>query len=280
MNTWVSIDAVGDRDTLSPRRLDQLVATEHTTGILQEDIEQPQFLGRDVDRLAAAPQFRTLEIDLAVAEAVGRAASASAAAQLRANARAQLAQAEWLGDVVVGAGVEAQLLFRFLRPRGQENDRCQRRPPCAVPAHTSNPSIFGSMTSSRITSHALRLSKLEAANTVGRHVGFVTLPAKVLLQAQRDVRFVFDDQNPGHDVNGPRGRVRDFGISDGILALGSVRGTAGSRGRTMVNVLPAPSSDSSSMAPPWAVTMWDTMASPSPVPLMPSRLTRSPRTNR
>src|SRR5688500_20292126 len=45
--------------------------------------------------------------------------------ELCANARAQLAQAERLGDVVVRTGIEPKLLLRLVRPRRQNDDwRC------------------------------------------------------------------------------------------------------------------------------------------------------------
>jgi hypothetical protein len=43
--------------------------------------------------------------------------------QQRANARDELANAEWLGQVIVGAALESEYLVRLLAPGGEHQDR-------------------------------------------------------------------------------------------------------------------------------------------------------------
>ena len=81
-------------------------------------------------RDAGAPHFGAGEVDLAVAEAVHRLVVGRGAAEQRADARAQLARAERLGHVVVGAHVEAHHLFGLLRLGGQHQ---HRRPDLGAP---------------------------------------------------------------------------------------------------------------------------------------------------
>src|SRR5262249_42126492 len=90
--------------------------------------------------------------------------------------------------------------------------------------------------------------------TILSHGSLVALAAQVLLEAEAEVRLVLDDEYAGH----------------GYLPAGN----------TKRKVLPAPSCDSSSTVPPCAFTMCETMASPRPVPLIPSSRAFSPRTNR
>src|SRR5690606_32395777 len=72
------------------------------------------------------------------------------------------------------------------------------------------------------------------------------LEAKVELEAAQDRRVVLDEENGlGHQAF-PR-----FVLE---------------AGRRMRNTEPRPTSLSTVMRPPWAATMWCTMASPSPVP--------------
>src|SRR6185436_3013331 len=85
---------------------------------------------------------------------------------------------------------------------------------------------------------------------VAGHLGVVSLAPQVVVQRQRDARFVFDNEDPAHDATA---------------------------GRTIVNVLPRPGSLSSSRRPPWAFTISSAMVNPMPVPLTLSARDAAPR---
>src|SRR5207249_1307764 len=69
--------------------------------------------------------------------------------------------------------------------------------------------------------------------TVGDHLCLVAFRRQIVAQSQRDVRFVFDDQDARH---------------------------GSSSGSCTVKVLPAPGSLSTRTAPPCPATMWCTIA--------------------
>src|SRR5262249_17900029 len=101
----------------------------------------------------------------------------------------------------------------------------------------------------------LGCSSTERLGAVGGHRRFITLAPKIFLQAKHDVGFVLDDQN--------------------AMRLRHTWQTPS----TSRNVLPRPSSDSSSISPSCAFRMCRTIARPTPVPLIPRRIASSPRTN-
>ena len=94
---------------------------------LTNAVEQLELGQRDVERLAAAPHLAAGEVHLDVAEPKHRRAARgvppSGSPQQRLDARAQLLRAERLRDVVVGAHLEREHLLRFLRARGEHQDR-------------------------------------------------------------------------------------------------------------------------------------------------------------
>ncbi len=76
---------------------------------------------------ACQPTPAGVELEVAHGEDGARLAlswlRAQPAPELGPDPRQELAMAEWLGDVVVGAGVEPDDLVRLLPPRGQHDDR-------------------------------------------------------------------------------------------------------------------------------------------------------------
>ena len=65
---------------------------------------------------------------------------------------------------------------------------------------TSKPSFSGSMTSSRIRSQPGSRARRLASSPSLDHLDVVAFVAKIELEAQRDVGFVFDDQNSRHHL--------------------------------------------------------------------------------
>ena len=123
---------------MSPRQIlrQQRLAAEHDAGVGREQVQQPELLIGELDvaarrsarggaaRSISMPWMRTGGPALSSSPS-GDAAAARLArpAQQRARARDQLAHAERLGQVVVGAALEADHLVRLLAPRGQHQDR-------------------------------------------------------------------------------------------------------------------------------------------------------------
>jgi hypothetical protein len=89
-----------------PHFIQQLPLREHFSGVLNQDLKQLVFVGRQVDFLAVDPDDALFEIDLDGTETSERASAirtGAGASQSGANAGKQLAYSEGLGDVVVGA---------------------------------------------------------------------------------------------------------------------------------------------------------------------------------
>src|SRR6185295_18366419 len=98
-----------------PRKLEQLVAREDALRRRKERREDAEFAVGEIDRLAfRAFQLAQADIQLPAGEAVG------------AYTREQLARAEGLGEVVVGAELEPHHAVGFLGAPGEHEDRDAR----------------------------------------------------------------------------------------------------------------------------------------------------------
>ena len=103
--------------------LDQFGARHHAPGVMHQIGEQPVFVAGELDRIAVdrdAAGARVEPHGAAVELAFG---VAGGAAQQRAHARQHLLEVEGLGDVVVGAGVEALHLVAPAVARGEHQHR-------------------------------------------------------------------------------------------------------------------------------------------------------------
>src|SRR4030095_4103690 len=100
---------------------EDVVARERSPRPAGEVGEHPEFLCREINFTAAAKQLVRGEVELAVAKPARRRLLRPAPAQERVRARHQLADAEWLGDVVVGAQVQSE--HRSEERRGGEEGR-------------------------------------------------------------------------------------------------------------------------------------------------------------
>ncbi len=113
-----------DINVLAPHRVEQLLAREDTAGMLHEVAQQAKLGGAKMHRLAAADHTVGDQVhdDVGVGKRlVGQ--RGPDAAQHGADTRHQLGRRERLGDVVVGAGVEAAHAIALLTARRQHDDR-------------------------------------------------------------------------------------------------------------------------------------------------------------
>src|SRR5687767_4229188 len=200
-------DAVGDKRVGSPCVADQLGARENAAARANESLQQPEFQRRQRHRFAATPDFGSIEIDVGVANPDRRRRGVGLAApQQRRNPGAQLANAERLGHVVVGAGLEAQHLLGFLRARRQHQDRR---------AYPAAPQLAADLEAVFARQHDVQQDRVERLgarapqgfDAVLNHRDLIPLKGQIVFERQRDGRFVFDDQDAagggGHGVNLP-----------------------------------------------------------------------------
>ena len=123
---WLSTTRSRDERVRAPRLGDQLLAGEDAAARADEGLQQPELQRRQRPSTSAPRRIsRATEVHLGVADPHGSAASRCLAAPRRSarDPRAQLARAERLGDVVVGAQLEAEHLLGLLRPRREHQDR-------------------------------------------------------------------------------------------------------------------------------------------------------------
>src|SRR5262249_20056010 len=150
------------------------------------------------------------------------------------DARDELADREGLGDVVIGADLEAADLVRLLRARGQHDDRHDAvlraqlladRVAVQVAEHEVEDDAVGSLVA----------RELDALASLERGDDLEALELERVAQAAHDVGLVLDDEDPLFD----EGHV--------VTVSGS-----GADGRVTVKVLPTPGVLSSVTAPPCA----------------------------
>ena len=116
---------------MQPRKVDQLVARQHALRRAEQHHQQAEFAVAQRHGLAALRREAPgVEVQLPAVEAIGaNALGASLAhfgaapAQHRADARQELARAERLGEVVIGAELEAHDAVGFLVAPGEHDDR-------------------------------------------------------------------------------------------------------------------------------------------------------------
>ena len=138
------LDGVGIAvEVLVVEMLDQFGARHHAAGVVHQIGQQPVFVAGELDRIAVdrdaagagvEPHRPAVELALGVA---GR------AAQQRAHARQHFLEMEGLGDIIVGAGVEALHLVAPAVARGQHQHRHARGPSRRQASSTEMPSILG-----------------------------------------------------------------------------------------------------------------------------------------
>src|SRR6476646_7787336 len=98
-------------------------AIDHLAVMQNEKLEQGEFLRRQLDLPPGAPHSLCFQVDLEVGYAQGLGQRCAAPAGKGAHAREQLSEGERLGQVVVGADIEAGNTVVDGVPRGEHQDR-------------------------------------------------------------------------------------------------------------------------------------------------------------
>src|SRR5216683_1670745 len=113
-------------EILVPDSVEQVIATEHLAGVGDEVVQQVEFLGSELDGLAA--DFETtvgwIELDFAAAQASvgGWLGVESDAAQLGFHSGDELAGAEGFDNIVVGADAQSADAVSFFAPCRKQDD--------------------------------------------------------------------------------------------------------------------------------------------------------------
>ena len=116
--------------------------------------------------------------------------------QHRADAASELADRERLGDVVVGAQLEAEHLVDLVVARGQHDDRA-RRSSVRSRRHTSRPSRRGSITSSTTRSTGCSENRRSASSPSRACTTRVSLPLERIREQLLDRLLVVDEHDCG-----------------------------------------------------------------------------------
>src|SRR5262249_32644442 len=130
----VEVDGARDGQALvAPDLAQEALARDGAALLADEEREDLPLEVREADLLLLAVELEALEVDLALAELVagGRGRRrrllvllvGALAAEVSAHARDELAHAEGLRDVVVGAELEAEDLVALVRARREEDHR-------------------------------------------------------------------------------------------------------------------------------------------------------------
>src|SRR5689334_3195194 len=100
------------------------MACQYAAAILNKRRKEFVLDRSKVDRLSIAAELTAAEVDFHLAEPVRLAGIPSTgAAENCLDARAEFHRTEGFDDVVVGAELQPEHFFGFLRPGGQKNDR-------------------------------------------------------------------------------------------------------------------------------------------------------------
>src|SRR5436190_19280743 len=137
---WIALDAATqaldegidaahrDERVAAPDARQQRLAAEHDARVRREQVQQTEFLIRQLDVAAGDADASARRIDLDVMDAHGSVASVwrhrrARPPQQRARPRHELAHTERLREVIVRAAFEAEDLVRLFGARGQDQNR-------------------------------------------------------------------------------------------------------------------------------------------------------------
>src|SRR4030042_3623009 len=105
---------IGHERAVPPDEIQKLVPAQHFAAAADQGGEQLELEGGEIPRLAGTPQLAASKIHLRVAEPEDSRFIFRGAAERRLDPGPQLARAERLGYVVVGADLEPQRFLRLL----------------------------------------------------------------------------------------------------------------------------------------------------------------------
>src|SRR5215469_9134641 len=242
-----------DAEWIVPDQLEKLARGERLARVPDQRGQQPELDRRQRDRRAVHPHLVRGEVHAhgALVVDVVRAARPRAPQQ-RGHPGGQLRVPERLGEVVVGAAVQAAHLLRFPPVRGQDEDRHVAQ---VADALKDRPAVEGGQPD--VEDDEVRAQAVEGAQAlpaVGGTGHLETAPAEDNADAESDVLVVFDQQH---------------------AAVGRHRAT----GRKTLNVLPSSRTLSTSTCPPCISTSALTMDRPRPDPGRPAVRALDARTN-
>ena len=208
-----------------------------------EDLGEHELARGELGVLSADLGFAGEQVQSHASRFEDRLFDGAVVAQAGSDPSEQLREAERLGDVVVGATLEAGDGVPDTLS-GREDDHRQSLSPAA---HLTQDLVAVHPRQAEIEDHQV---EVVVSGGVGGHPTILdhergkTRRLEPLAEEGGDAGLVFGDEKPAH----------------GVTLIG------GSIGSISVNVLPTPTADSNSTLPPCASAMLLTIASPSPAP--------------
>lgn len=164
-----------------------------------EDPQQVELLGGELEFLLAHPGPVRLDVDPDPVGGGLRGGFGGAAAQQGTDPGEELGEAEGLGDVVVGSGVQADHGVHLVGPRGQHEDRhgvaVGAQPPRDLQAvHPGQPQVEHDQVDAALE------PGVECGRAVLADLDLVTLSTQGTGQRLRDGCVVLGEQYTGHAV--------------------------------------------------------------------------------
>ena len=183
---------------VAPHLVEQPFAGDHLTPVLDQEREKVELLPRHPHLLARLEHLPAAEANAHVAERkLGKFLPRPRAPQHRAHASEELAQREGLGDVVVGAQLEAEHAVDLGAARGEHDhghvDAAAAELPADVPAAQPGHHDVEQYEVGRVAQ-----GERERVLAVRRRGGLVALEAQVVLEAAHDLGLIVHDQDPRH----------------------------------------------------------------------------------
>ena len=174
--------------------LDQLGTADDLALVVEQIGQELIFLRGQLHRIAGQGHLARSRVEPDIAcDQFGRGVARGAADQ-RAQAGNQFLGLERLGDIIVGAGIEARYLVRPAVARGQHEHRGSLA--LFAPAvENGQPVDFRQTEIEHDRVVILGLSEKEAFLAVARRVDRITRPFERVLQLLAEIGFVLDDQN-------------------------------------------------------------------------------------
>src|SRR5690606_23166917 len=243
----VDVDHVGARiEVVSPHVGQDLLAGEYLVRMAEQELGEAELPRRQLDLLVAHPGTPRTQIECHVAHLQLELLPGPPIAQTHLHPRQELLEAERLGHVVVGTSLEAR--HRVLHPAAGGQD--DHRHPLSSPTDLGEHLVTVEAGEAEIEDEEIEVvvpSGIRGGAPVLDDQGAEARRLQALLEERRDPGLVFSDQYAAH-------------VSSSV-------------GRTIVNLLPRPTSEWSSRRPPCPRAMASTMGKPSPAPLVVRRPT-------